>query len=140
MPKIINLLTLAGAAAGFALVPSLAAAQQESPTSPAQPMAQPMQDNRPMQQDGQAMAEPTPDQQAAMDAWPQDRKSAYQLWPRDTQDYYWTLTPQRQELFWRLKDEDKLTLSTMPDPQAESVWTQLETRNPLQPPAQQPQQ
>lgn len=73
-------------------------------------------------------AAPSAEQDAMMQSWAADRQTGYKAWPADTQTYFWSLNPQRQEIFWALSDNDKVTLSQMPEAQREATWAQIETR------------
>lgn len=115
MHKHLNVIGLGGILAAFTLTPALVSAQGAMATETPMAAAEPM-------------ADLTAEQQAAMQSWPADQQSAYKLWPADTQAYFWTLSPERQTMFWALTDADKLKLSTMPEPQRESVWAQIEAQ------------
>lgn len=56
----------------------------------------------------------TPDQQAAMQAWPEDTKA-----------FYASLSPEQQQVFWRLTDEDKVKLSRMAPAERDELMRQL---------------
>jgi hypothetical protein len=76
----------------------------------------------------QAESAPDTDQSAVIAGWPADRQSSFQAWPSETQTYFWSLPEERQNVFWALSDSDKLKLSQMPEPQRESVWSQIEAQ------------
>jgi hypothetical protein len=115
MYKHLNAIGLGGILAAFALTPAMISAQDPSATeTPVDAV--------------ESMADLTAEQQAIMQTWPADQQSAFKLWPAETQAYFWTLSPERQTMFWALNDGDKLKLSTMPEPQRESVWAQIETQ------------
>lgn len=115
MHKLLNSFGLAGIGMALALSPAMLLAQEEGvPESPPE-AATPTE----------AM---TPEQHAAMQAWPADKQAAFKAWPAETQAYYWSLSAERQMMFWALADSDKVALSRMPEPQRESAWAQIEAR------------
>lgn len=71
-------------------------------------------------------AQASPDQQAEIDSWPAEMQTAYAAWPPETQSYYWTLIPERQAIFWRLRDQHKITLTSMTGPERDATWQQIE--------------
>jgi hypothetical protein len=110
-----NIIALTGLAAAVAVMPAAAVSQDEmAPDTPTEAATQ---------------AEPmTPEQDAAMQAWPAEKQAAFKVWPKETQAYYWSLSDERQKMFWALSDSDKVRLSTMAEPQRESSWAQIESR------------
>jgi hypothetical protein len=111
MHKSLNTIALAGLVAAVALTPAAAFTQDDMATEPSAPTA--------------AMA---PEQEAAMQSWPAEKQAAFKAWPAETQAYYWSLSAERQKMFWALSDSDKVALSTMAEPQRESIWAQIEAR------------
>jgi hypothetical protein len=113
MHKFLKTFGLAGAATTLALTPAVLAAQDTVPeTTPAPEATAPAAE----------AADPrvgalTPEQQAAITAW-----------PAETRDYYFSLSEERQKIFWALSDSDKVALSRMPEAQRESTWAQIEAR------------
>jgi len=58
-----------------------------------------------------------------------DQKAAMKAWPEDTKAFYSSLSPEQQQIFWQLSDEDKVNLSRMEPTQRDNVMRQLEARN-----------
>lgn len=118
MHKSLTKFAVAGAAMALAYTPVLVSAQEATPeaTPEASPEAAP-EPAAPADNADARLAALTPEQQAALKAW-----------PAETQTYYWSLTEERQKIFWALSDSDKVTLSRMPEQQRESTWAQIEAR------------
>lgn len=115
MLKSFNTLGFAGIAAALFLTPAIGVAQDQPATEMAEDAGSPA-------------AAMTPEQEAMMQSWPADQQAAFKAWPAETQAYYWSLNAERQKMFWSLSDGDKVTLSTMAEPQRESTWAQIESR------------
>jgi hypothetical protein len=58
-----------------------------------------------------------------------DQKAAMKAWPEDTKAFYSSLSSEQQQIFWQLSDEDKVNLSRMEPTQRDNVLRQLEARN-----------
>jgi hypothetical protein len=58
-----------------------------------------------------------------------DQKAAMNAWPEDTKGFYSSLSSEQQQIFWQLSDEDKVNLSRMEPTQRDNVLRQLEARN-----------
>ncbi len=58
-----------------------------------------------------------------------EQQSAMQAWPEDTKAFYASLSPEQQKLFWRLSDEDKVKLSRMDPAQRDETMRQLLARS-----------
>lgn len=58
-----------------------------------------------------------------------DQKAAMKAWPEDTKAFYSSLSPEQQQIFWQLSDEDKVNLSRMEPTQRDNVMRQLEARS-----------
>jgi hypothetical protein len=109
-----NNIALVGVAAALSITPTLAVAQDDAATAASEPA-------------GPTTAM-TPEQDAAMQAWPAQQQAVFKLWPAETQAYYWSLSEERQKMFWALSDSDKVALGQMAEPQRESTWAQIEAR------------
>jgi hypothetical protein len=72
-----------------------------------------------------AMQEPAP--MAKEDMSP-EQKAAMKAWPEDTKAFYSSLSREQQEVFWALSDEEKVNLSRMEPTQRDDVMRQLEAR------------
>ncbi len=115
MHKSFNTIALAGIATALALTPVMVTAQDDSVPDTAPEAEAPATDM-------------TSEQDAEMQGWPAEKQTAFKTWPAETQTYYWSLSPDRQKKFWALSDSDKVTLSTMAEPQRESIWAQIDTQ------------
>lgn len=154
MHKSLKLFGLAGAASAFTLTPALASAQDGAmpdtapPSMPDTGTTAPPADTPPPTSsdtttetypDTTGTAAPPPQTEApsapaaGKAMTPEEKQAAIAKWPTETQTYYQSLTEDRQKMFWALSDNDKVTLSQMPEEQRESVWAQIEARvKPLQ--------
>jgi hypothetical protein len=150
MHKSLKLIGLAGAASALALTPALASAQDEAmngttppsmpdtgtdtTTPPTTPPTAPSDTTTETPVDPTDTAAPPaqtdapPEAMAGKVMTPEQQQAAIAKWPADTQTYYQSLSEDRQKMFWALSDNDKVTLSQMPEEQRESVWAQIESR------------
>ena len=72
--------------------------------------------------------EPTPDQQAMLDGWPEDRRLAYNEWTSAEQAYFWSLSEARQETYFALTPGARAALGEMDEASREAAWSDLESR------------
>ena len=119
MHKFLNKFGLAGIGIALAMTPAMVGAQDSDDTTmPPETTQETAAPGAPL----------TPEQEAAMQTWPQEKQDAFKAWPAQTQTYFFSLTDERQQMFWALTDSDKVSLSQMPESQRESVWAQIESR------------
>lgn len=117
MHTFLNTVALVGVASALSITPTLVVAQDGTATAAPEAAVSATVPAAVM----------TPEQDAAIQAWPDEQQAAFKLWPAETQVYYWTLTADRQKMFWALSDNDKVALSAIEEPQRESIWAQIET-------------
>ncbi len=66
---------------------------------------------------------------AAPGALTAEQQAAMQAWPEDTKAFYASLSPEQQQVFWRLADEDKVKLSRMEPAERDATMRQLIARS-----------